>query len=223
LEISKGAVVETSPHLRLPLGIAPCDGGLKARFPRGGKDGHYLEGQAPLDDTSHGTGMLMRSLTAGGNIKLGKRRQSPSAPMLYHRFQGRLGGDGRHGLGGHAPAMQRDTGEDLSTGVPLRWPGLRRRRSDRSQRLARLARADTNPAAGDDGAGVGARRARRGGPGGITWSAPREATKVHAANARNITAAPDSPRSLCSFNSCRTHRTNSSRVTVHVVLCLQFQ
>jgi hypothetical protein len=43
-EVHEGVVMETSSHLGLPLGVEPLDGGLKARLPRGYKDGHNGKG-----------------------------------------------------------------------------------------------------------------------------------------------------------------------------------
>jgi hypothetical protein len=208
LEVREGVVMETRPHLGLPLGIEPFDGGLKARLPRGSKDGHDLEGQTEPDDTSHGIGMLMVSLKAGIMIELGKRRQSPGAPMLQQGVHGRLGRDDGHRPGGHEPAVQSDAGEDLHVDPPFDDQAFDDVKALEfgillghcgqipAQRRGTTARASSTP-----------RRARM----RPMVRTEGSANSPRVVNSRKIAAAPNSPRSLWSFNAYRTCSTSPSK------------
>ncbi len=81
-DFGKRVVLEASPDLGLSLGIEAFNGGLKARLTWEHEDGHDLEGETGLDDTAHGSWMLMRPLKAGVVIERDKGRQPPCASMF---------------------------------------------------------------------------------------------------------------------------------------------
>lgn len=74
--------LETDPELGLPLGIEAYNGGLKAGPMWEHENGQDLEGETEVDDTFHGSWMLMRSLKAGVVIEWNKVRQPSGAPMF---------------------------------------------------------------------------------------------------------------------------------------------
>ena len=75
-------VLEAGLELGLPLGIEACNGGLKAGPTWDHENGQDLEGETELNDTFHGSWMLMRSLKAGVVIEWNKVWQPSGAPMF---------------------------------------------------------------------------------------------------------------------------------------------